>query len=87
MLNKKAHIKGKGLSCPFCGTSSIQGSFIEIETGKTFQRMRCTECEAEWQDVYELIDINPYPVEEVTNKRIPDKAPGLAGLLGQRDQN
>ena len=59
MLNKKAHIKGKGLSCPFCGTSSIQGSFIEIETGKAFQQMGCTECGAEWQDVYKLIDMEP----------------------------
>ena len=59
MLNKKAHIKGKGLSCPFCGTSSIQGGFIEIEEGKALQGMECTECEAHWQDVYKLIDMEP----------------------------
>ena len=87
MLDKKAHIKGKGLSCPFCGSSSIQGDFIEIEAGKAFQQMGCTECEAKWQDVYELIDINPYLAQEVTNERIPDKAPGLASVLGQRDRN
>ena len=60
MLDKKAHIKGKGLSCPFCGSALIRGGFIEIEEGKAFQQMGCTECEAEWQDVYELIDVNPY---------------------------
>ena len=65
MLDKKAHIKGKGLSCPFCGSSSIQGGFTEIEEGKAFQQMGCTACEAHCQDVYKLIDINPYPVEEV----------------------
>ncbi len=73
MLDKKTHIKGKGLSCPFCGSSSIQGGFIEIEAGKAFQRMGCTECEAEWQDVYELIDmildINICPIQEVTHDR------------------
>jgi len=69
MLDTQTHIKGKGLSCPFCGSLSIQGGFIEIEEGKAYQRMGCTECEAHWQDIYELInmipDINPYPVKEV----------------------
>lgn len=59
MLDKQTYIKRKGLSCPFCGSSSIQGDFIEVEEGKAFQRMGCTECEKQWQDVYELIDINP----------------------------
>ena len=67
--NKQTYIKRKGLSCPFCASLSIQGGFIEIEIGKAFQRMGCTDCEAQWQDVYELIDmipdINLYPVEEV----------------------
>jgi formate dehydrogenase maturation protein FdhE len=57
MLDKKAHIKRKGLSCPLCGSSSIQGGFIEIETGKAFQKMTCAECEAKWQDIYKLIDV------------------------------
>ena len=91
MIDKQLHIKGKGLSCPFCGSSSIQGGFIEIETGKAFQKMGCTACEAHWQDVYELIDmipdINPYSIQEVTNERIPDQAFGLAGLLGQCDRD
>jgi len=59
MLGRKAHIKQKGLSCPFCGSLSIQGGFIEIEEGKAFQGMKCTECEAHWQDVYKLIDMEP----------------------------
>ena len=87
MLDKKAHIKGKGISCPFCGSSSIEGGFIEIEKGKALQGMECTECEGEWQDIYELIDMSPYPAKEVTDERIPNKTPGLAGLLGQRDRN
>ena len=46
MLDKKVHIKQKGLSCPLCGSSSIQGGFMEIDTGKAFQKMTCAECEA-----------------------------------------
>ena len=28
-----------------------------METGKAFQKMTCAECEAKWQDIYELIDV------------------------------
>ena len=89
MLDRKAHIKGKGLSCPFCASLSIQGGFIEIEAEKAFQRMGCTECEAHWQDIYELIDmipdINPYPVQEVTHELIPHQETCIASMLGERD--
>ena len=57
MLDKKAHIKRKGGSCPLCGSPSIQGGFVEIETGKAFQKMTCADCEVKWQDIYELIDV------------------------------
>ena len=60
MIDKESYIKGKGLSCPFCEAESVQGGFIQIESGKAFQEMGCTECEGAWQDVYELIDIIPY---------------------------
>ncbi|MBW1781259.1 MAG: hypothetical protein JRL30_11020 [Deltaproteobacteria bacterium] len=59
MIAKEAHIKGKGLTCPFCGSVMIEGGFIEIEAGKAFQRMACADCEQSWQDIYELIDISP----------------------------
>ena len=63
MIDKESYIKGKGLSCPFCEAESVQGGFIQIEAGKAFQEMGCTECEGAWQDVYELIDIIPYKRE------------------------
>ena len=63
MIDKESYIKGKGLSCPFCEAESVQGGFIQIEAGKAFQDMGCTECEGAWQDVYELIDIIPYKRE------------------------
>jgi hypothetical protein len=63
MIDKESYIKGKGLSCPFCEAESVQGGFIQIESGKALQEMGCTECEGAWQDVYELIDIIPYKRE------------------------
>ena len=84
MLERKTHIKGKGLSCPSCGSLSIKGGFIEIEEGKAFQNMCCIRCERQWQDVYQLIDVidcsNPYSVKEVTNEVTPDQALSLAGM-------
>ena len=59
MIDKQAYIKGKGLSCPFCGAESIQGGFIHIEAGKAFQEMGCSECAGTWQDVYQLVDVIP----------------------------
>ena len=56
MLDKKRHEKKIGLSCPSCGSSSIQGGFVEIEAGRAYQEMSCTECDATWRDVYELTD-------------------------------
>ncbi|MBT3255223.1 MAG: hypothetical protein HN366_02025 [Deltaproteobacteria bacterium] len=57
MLDKKMYIKEKGITCPFCGSLSIEGGFIEIDTGKAFQKMSCAECEAKWQNIYKLIDM------------------------------
>ena len=64
MLDKESYIKGKGLSCLFCEAESVQGGFIEIEAGKAFQQMGCTECDGTWQDVYKLSDVITYKEEE-----------------------
>ncbi|EFK08852.1 conserved domain protein [delta proteobacterium NaphS2] len=56
MLEKEHQEKEKGLSCPSCGSFSVQGGFVEIEAGRAYQRMSCTECDAKWRDVYELTD-------------------------------
>ena len=63
MIDRKAYVDGKGLACPFCKAGSVQGGFIEVDAGKAFQEMGCTECEGAWQDVYALIDIIPYQRE------------------------
>ena len=64
MIDKETYIKGGGLLCPFCDAESVQGGFIQIEAGKAFQEMGCTECEGSWQDIYELIDFIPYKEED-----------------------
>ena len=57
MIDAKAYIKSKGLNCPYCGAESIQGGFVQVEAGEASQEMSCTECEATWRDVYELVAV------------------------------
>ena len=59
MIEKEAYMESNGLVCPFCRAGSIQGGFVEIETGKALQEMSCLECEKTWQDVYKLVDVIP----------------------------
>ena len=57
MIDKGAYIQNKGLICPFCGAESIQGGFIQVDSGEAVQEMGCPECGGKWQDVYRLVDI------------------------------
>jgi hypothetical protein len=59
MIDKERYLKGKGLSCPYCGSKSVEGGFIEVNAGMACQGMCCTECQKRWQDVYRLVDIIP----------------------------
>jgi len=34
MIDRKARMIKKEIYCPFCGSSSIQGGFMEIKNGK-----------------------------------------------------
>jgi formate dehydrogenase maturation protein FdhE len=64
MMDKEQYIKTKGLTCPFCGSESIEGGFVEIDTGKALQEIACNQCRSKWQDVYELVDMVPIGRED-----------------------
>ena len=64
MIDTESYIKGKGLCCPFCGSESIQGGFIQVEAGEALQEMSCSQCEGKWQDLYRLVDVTPLEKEE-----------------------
>jgi len=43
--------------CPMCGSTEIKGGSIDIEghnPTRSFQEVMCLNCNAHWQDVYEL---------------------------------
>ena len=69
MIDKKAYINAKGLTCLFCGAESVQGGFVQIEAGKAFQEMSCTECEGAWLDVYKLVEVIPNQEGGIINER------------------
>ena len=65
---------GSMSACPACGEKgNPEGGSIEIEGESAYQQLVCTECLAEWSDVYDLTglsflvtttvrrSVNPYP--------------------------
>ena len=64
MIDKEQFIKAKGLTCPFCGSDCVEGGFVEVDAGKAFQEMGCTDREGKWQDVYRLVHVTPLEKEE-----------------------
>jgi hypothetical protein len=55
---EKLYIKNKGVKCPFCKSSQIEGDDVDINTGIASQEMGCLECEAIWWDIYKLNTIH-----------------------------
>ena len=64
MIDKARYITTKGLVCPYCGSESIEGGFIEVIAGEAFQNMNCCQCRSKWQDIYHLVDVAPLGKEE-----------------------
>jgi hypothetical protein len=62
----KEYIDGGGLTCPVCKGTSIEGDFVEINTGCADQKVYCTDCGATWLDCYTLTEIQDFdPGESV----------------------
>ena len=55
MLTMDDYIKNKGINCPSCGSPHIDGGPVKIgDIGEVYQKVSCTECRTEWEDVYVL---------------------------------
>ena len=54
---KQAYLAGGECKCPFCGSTSIEGGFVEIVAKGAWQRVRCDDCERAWNDIYKLVDV------------------------------
>jgi DNA-directed RNA polymerase subunit RPC12/RpoP len=55
-----------GNVCPFCRTWDIVGGPVEVEAGKAWQHVTCSDCGAEWRDDYTLsgMEVTGQPDDE-----------------------
>lgn len=52
-----AYLDSKGTRCPACNSNEIEGmDSADIDKGTAWQAVCCLECEAQWSDVYKLIE-------------------------------
>ena len=43
--------------CPICGSDNISGRSVQIDGNDAWQDVSCFECEAEWEDLYQLMGV------------------------------
>jgi phage FluMu protein Com len=53
---KKAYLKNSG-KCPFCKSTDITSSSIEVDGDIAWQEIRCNGCSKGWFDYYKLFDV------------------------------
>ncbi|RQV94821.1 hypothetical protein EH221_07025 [bacterium] len=67
---KKMYLERGGVICPNCGSDNISGgdSPMDFVGGSIFQKIRCYECGTEWEDQYDLVDIELVSPEKSAKK-------------------
>lgn len=55
VMTEGAYVEKHGLVCPHCRSDDIEGGPVEIEDDYAFQEVSCSNCNASWNDVYELV--------------------------------
>jgi len=55
-LSEKEYLRELGQLCPMCKSEDIQTTgVIETDSDCGWQRVECSNCSAEWDDVYKLV--------------------------------
>lgn len=54
---EKKYLDRRGVECPFCESSDIEGQEINIDGGGAWQEVSCNTCGKSWNDLYELTGI------------------------------
>lgn len=52
---QKYYLDNAGNICPYCHSGNIEGGSFETDSGVASQKMDCNDCDAEWEDNYDLI--------------------------------
>ena len=53
-ITTEEYVAKKGLVCPHCGSTDIEGGHVVIDEGKAYQKVGCNECDKDWTDTYVL---------------------------------
>lgn len=59
----KKYLEDPGV-CLYCGSSDISADHFEIDGGVAWQKVECSDCGGHWDDVYQLIGVDPNWPEE-----------------------
>jgi hypothetical protein len=43
--------------CMFCGSTNIDAGFFEADGRVGSQKVKCSDCDGQWQDIFELTDV------------------------------
>jgi hypothetical protein len=56
---RKKYLDLHGVQCPCCKSSNITSlESPEADFGGAYQECECRDCGAQWQDIYDLIDVH-----------------------------
>jgi len=69
---KRRYLDKKGSCCPFCESDAIEGGSFQADGDTVWQSVNCIECDATWDDVYHLkeVEVNSYPTDMVPKEII-----------------
>ena len=56
-IDKRKYLKGMGIHCPFCGWEASPMSSHPVSGDEVYQPIKCKNCEAQWDDIYKMDDI------------------------------
>ena len=57
---EKAYVRSGGSKCPECNSDQIEGGHMEIDGPTAWQSITCLDCNATWDDIYQLIGISDF---------------------------
>jgi len=56
-IKKKKYLAECGNKCPYCRSANIVGHRTQTDSSSAWQKVTCSDCGKEWNDVYTLVDI------------------------------
>jgi hypothetical protein len=55
-----SYVANGGGKCPGCGSDSLTAGTMEVDGARAYCPVTCDKCNATWQDIYRLIDIDNF---------------------------